>query len=252
MYNIFMDIKKSKYFGYTVFALIALLALFLATKIKTEIKGYNRQFPAPSISVSGEGSVFIKPDIALISVGVTKNNVDFVVAQKDATEVINKTINFLKSKGVEEKDIKTTSYNIYPQYDYIRGEQKFRGYEVSQNLELKIRNLDSVGEILSGVASSGANMVGSLRFEVDDMKKSKEEARKEAIKEAKEKAKTLSKQLGVRLKKITSYYESDGGFSGPIYYDAAFGGKGGDFPAPVSVPTGENEIKIVVTINYEI
>lgn len=247
-----MDLKKSKYFGYAVFVLVMLLALFAAVKTKTELKGYNRNFPAPTISVSGEGKVFIKPDIAKISVGVTKKNVDFVVAQKNATEVINKTINFIKSKGVEEKDIKTTSYNISPQYDYIKGEQKFKDYEVSQNLEIKIRNLDKIGEILSGVTQSGANTVGSLRFEVDDMDKAKEEARAEAISEAKEKAKVLSKHLGVRLKKITSYYESDGGFPGPIYLsDSAFG-KGGDFAPAPSVPAGENEIKITVSITYEI
>lgn len=248
-----MDIiKKSKHFGYAIMTLLILGSLFLVVKIKTELKGYNRNFPANTISVSGEGKVFIKPDIALISVGVTKKNIDFVVAQKDATQVVNKTINFLKSKEIEEKDIKTTSYNIYPQYDYIKGEQKFRGYEVSQNLEIKIHNLDSVGEILSGVTQSGANTVGSLRFEVDDIKKAKEEARNKAIKEARAKAKMLSDQLGVRLKKITSFYESDGGFPGPIYpSDAAFG-KGGDFTPAPSVPTGENEIKINVSITYEI
>lgn len=242
----------NKYFWYSAIAVLIVASLFLLVKIKTDIKGYSRNFPANTISVSGEGKVFIKPDIALISVGVTKKNIDFVKAQKDATDIINKTINFLKSKGVEEKDIKTTNYNIYPQYDYVKGEQRFTGYEVSQNLEIKIRNLDSVGAILSGVTASGANMVGSLRFEVDDMKKAKEEARAEAVLEAKEKAKILSKQLGVRLKKIVSYYESDGGYPGPIYYAESAFGKGGDFAQAPSIPAGENEIKIVVTINYEI
>lgn len=245
-------IKKSKYFGYAIMTLLILGSLFLVVKIKTELKGYNRNFPANSISVSGEGKVFIKPDIALINIGVTKKNIDFVVAQKDATQVVNKTINFLKSKEIEEKDIKTTSYTIYPQYDYIKGEQKFRGYEVSQNLEITIHNLDSVGEILSGVTQSGANTIGSLRFEVDDIKKAKEEARNEAIMEAKAKAKMLSNQLGVRLKKITSYYESDGGFPDPIYLSGTAFGKGGDLTPAPSVPSGENEIKINVSLTYEI
>ncbi|HEY4521821.1 MAG TPA: SIMPL domain-containing protein [Candidatus Paceibacterota bacterium] len=243
----------NKYFWCAAVTTLVIASLFLLVKIKTELKGYGRNFPASTITVSGEGKVFIKPDIAKISVGVTKNNIDFVKAQKEASEIINKTIKFLKLKGVEEKDIKTTSYNIFPQYDYVRGEQKFKGYEVSQNLEIKIRDLDKVGEILSGVAQSGANMVGSLRFEVDDMDKTKEEARKEAINKAKEKAKTLSKQLGIRFKKIVSFYESDGGFPGPVYFSEAAFGKGGDFSVPTpSVPTGENEIKINVSITYEI
>lgn len=247
-----MDLKKSRYFGYTVFVLVVLLALFTAVKTKTELKGYNRNFPANTVSVSGEGKVFIKPDVTKINVGVVKTNKDFVVAQREATEIINKTINFLKSNEIEEKDIKTTNYKIITQYDYIKGKQEFRGYEVSQNLEIKIRKLDAVGNILSSVTQSGVNMIGSLRFEVDDIEKAKEEARTEAIAEAKTKAKTLSKQLGVRLKKIVSFYESDGGFPGPIYSLEAFG-KGGDFSAPApSVPAGENEVKVNVSITYEI
>ena len=245
-------IKKSKYLGYGVIVLVVLGSLFLAVKIKNELKGYNRNFPASTITISGEGKVFVKPDIAKISVGVTKTNTDFVVAQKEAVEVINKTMNFLKSKEIEEKDIRTISYNIHPQYDYIKGEQEFKGYEVSQNFEIKIRDLDKVGDVLSGVTSSGANTIGSLRFEVDDMEKAKAEAREKAIGEAKEKAKTLSRQLGVRLKKITSYYESDGGFPGPVYLSEAAFGKGGDLAPVPSVPAGENEIRAIVSITYEI
>ncbi len=248
-----LDIKKSKYFGYTVFALIALLTLFVAVKIKTEVKGYNRQFPAPTITVSGEGSVFVRPDIATISVGVTKVHKDAGEAQAQATEVMNKVAEFLEKKDVEKKDIKTTIYDISPNYEYLPNRApRITEYRVHHVFQVKIRDLAKVGEILSGVGAVGANDIGSLSFTVDDPEVSKKEAREEAIKETKEKAKILSKQLGVRLKKIISYYESDG-FPGPIFYEtASFGGKGGDYPAPVPVPTGENEIKINVSITYEI
>ena len=247
-----MDIKKSKYFGYTVFALIALLTLFLAVKIKTEIKGYNRQFPAPTIMVSGEGSVFVRPDIATVSVGVTKINKEAGEAQKQATMVMNKVAEFLEDKGIQEKDIKTTTYDISPNYEYLPNRvPRITEYRVHHVFQVKIRDLTKVGEVLSGVGVAGANDIGSLAFTVDDQDVSKKEARAEAIKEAKEKAKVLSKQLGVRLKEITSYYESEG-FPGPIFYESSAFGKGGDFPAPVPVPTGENEIKVNVSITYEI
>src|SRR3989344_1251537 len=252
-YNIIMDIKKSKYFGYTVFALIALLALFLAVKIKTEFGGYNRQFPPSTIMVSGEGSVFVRPDIATISVGVTKTNKDAGIAQKEASVVMDKVSKFLEDQGIEEKDIKTTIYDISPNYEYLPNRSpKITEYRVHHVFQVKIRDLTKVGQVLSGVGVAGANDVGSLSFTVDDQDLSKKEAREKAIKSAKEKAKILSKQLGVRLNKITSYYESEG-FNGPVYYDSAFAGKGGDFsPAPISVPTGENEIKVNVSISYEI
>lgn len=249
-----IDIKKSKYFGYAVFALIAFLALFVAVKIKTELKGYNRQFPAPTITVSGEGSVFVRPDIATVSVGVTKTNKDAGEAQKEAAVVMNKISEFLEDSGIEEKDIKTTIYDISPNYEYLPNRPpRVTEYRVHHVFQVKIRNLTKVGEILSGAGIAGANDIGSLSFTVDDTEISKKEARAEAIKEAKEKAKILSKQLGVRLKKITSYYESEG-YPGPIYYEASAFGKGGDFsaPAPAPVPTGENEIKVSVSLTYEI
>lgn len=245
-----MDIKKSKYFGCALFVLVILLAVFMAIKAKTELKGYNRQFPPSAITVSGEGSVFVRPDIAIVTIGAFRDDKDFVIALREVTNTMNAIISFLKESGIGEKDQKTIVYSIAPRYDT---REKLLGYGVEHILEIKIRDLNKVGAILSGSASRAANRIGSLRFTVEHPEKAKEEAREKAISEAKEKAKILSKQLGVRLKKITSYYESEGGFPGPIYYESAgIGGKGGDFPVPVPIPSGENELKVNVSITYEI
>ena len=158
---------------------------------------------------------------------------------------------FLKENKVDDNDIKTTSYSISPRYDYKEGEQKLRGYEVHQNLEVKIRDLEKVGSILSGSAVRGANQVGSLTFSVDDPKKAKEKARDMAVKDAREKSIRLSKSLGVNLKKIVSYSESGGEGPIPIFSKAEFG-LGGDFPTPAPTPSGENEIRVLVYLTYEI
>ncbi len=99
--------------------------------------------PTNTISVSGKGEVFVKPDIAKISVSVEKEAVSVTEAQNQATEAINKITFFLKESSVEDKDIKTTNYNIYPRYDWIeKAGRVFRGYVVSQTLEIKIRKID--------------------------------------------------------------------------------------------------------------
>lgn len=232
--------------------LLVILSVFFIVKIKNEYYAYNRTVPAPTITVSGEGKILVKPDVAAINVGVVKQSMDVGTAQKAAAEVINKLNDFLGKNGVEEKDIKTTSYNISPRYDYKEGTQIFRGYEVHQNLEVKIRDLSKVGTILSGSAALGANQVGSLQFTIDDPKKAKAEARELAIREAREKAVILSKDLGVRLKKLYGYSESGDFYPPmPIYGKAEYLGVGGDTIAP-SVPAGENEIKIIVNLTYEI
>src|SRR3989344_3232615 len=170
---------------------LIVISVFYIVKTKNELRGYNRVQPATTISVSGEGKEFVKPDIATISVGVVKQNVDLLKAQKEAADVIDRTIAVLREKGVADKDQKTTSFNIYPQYDYRDGVQKFRAYEVRQTLEVKIRDLSKVGEVLGGVAGAGANEIGSLGFTVDNPKAAQEKARAAAISEAKEKAQTL-------------------------------------------------------------
>src|SRR3989344_6020349 len=223
----------------------------MAGKINGEWRGYGRALVRRPSMGSGEGKVLVKPDIAVVNIGVIKEDADLGKVQQNTAEIMGQLAKFLKENKVDEKDIKTTSYSISPRYDYKEGEQKLRGYEVFQNLEVKIRELGKVGAILSGAAARGANQVGSLTFSVDDPKKAKEEARAMAIKEAKEKADNLSKNLGVSLKKIVSYSES-GGDMPPIYAQADFGfGKGG-VSAPVPTPSGENEIRVSVNLTYEI
>lgn len=254
-----MDINESKYLYirpprevvWAVVVFLAVLILFFGARLVGEIKGYNRPIPAATITVSGEGKVLVKPDVAVINVGVLKQNTDLVSAQRSAAVVMAAVTDMLKRESVAEKDIKTTAYSISPRYDYKDGVQVFRGYEVHQNLEVKIRDLAKVGVILSKSAELGANQVGSIQFAVDDPKAAKDEARALAIAEAKEKAAKLARDLDVRLKKIVGYSESGADFPPPIYAKAAFESA---FGGPVAPPTpeGENEIRVIVNVAYEI
>lgn len=246
----YLHIRPPKQALWALVAFLTITSLFMLAKLKNEMRGYNRTTAPTTLSVSGEGKELVKPDIGIVSIGVVKNNLDLVKAQQSAAELINRVVHVLGQQGVAEKDQRTTSFNIYPQYDYRDGAQKFRGYEVRQTIEVKIRDLSKVGVILSGVTAAGANEVSSLTFTVDDPKAAEDKARAAAIAEAKTKAKKLAKDLGVRLKRIVSYNESNGGYPPPIFYAKAEFGMGGS-SAP-AVPTGENEIRKNVTITYEI
>jgi uncharacterized protein YggE len=107
-----------------------------------------------TITVSGEGEVFAVPDLATFSVSVTEDAKEVEDAQKVATKKINDIIDFLKKQGIEEKDIKTTGYNVYPKYEWVeivcikapcsRGKQEMTGFEISQTVSVKVR--DTVSE----------------------------------------------------------------------------------------------------------
>lgn len=248
-------------------ALALFLAFFLAVKIAKDIKSYNyigRDISSTNtISVSGKGEIVAKADIASLTFSVIEESPNVSDAQNRAARKINDIIKFLKSGGVEEKDIKTVSYNIYPRYNYIKlsGKAIFPlvkdnrvliGYEVNQSIEVKVRKIDSAGSILSGIGNLGANNVSGLNFSVDEEYKLKKEARDLAIEDAKENAKALAKSLGVKLVRIINFSES-GHF--PIYMekfsaDAGSLGMGGG-PIP-EIPSGENQITSQVNIVYEI
>lgn len=235
--------------------LVIVLAIFLAIQAYNgfqEGKYIGKDIvPSNTITVSATGEAFAKPDIAQISVSVVEEAQTVLEAQKNHTESINKVVAYLKNSGIEDKDIRTSAYNIYPQYDYIENKGRvFRGYEVSQTLDVKIRNLDKVGQILGGVTEIGANQIGGINFVIDDEDAVRREARKQAIEKAKEKANQIAKDLGISFGRLVSFYESSGDF--PIYRSYAEGMGGGE-PAPApEIPSGENKVTVTVNLTYEI
>lgn len=206
-----------------------------------------------TISISGEGKVTGIPDIATIEVGLTTEKKDVASAQKENTLKMNRLISNLKNLGVEDKDIQTSYYNIYPQYDWPDGKQVLRGYQVNQSVSVKIRNLDKIGDILAAAGEGGANQVSGLSFNIDDPEKLRQEARIKALENAKEKADALAKVAGVKLGKIVSFSEYSA-VPTPMYKSMealGMGGGTGDMPAP-SVEKGSMDIVVNVTVSYEI
>lgn len=206
-----------------------------------------------SITVSDSGEVYAKPDIGLVSLSVVTEAKTVAQAMTENTSKMNNVIGFIKEQGVEQKDLKTTNFNISPRYEYAHeiGKRTLVGYEVSQSLQVKIRDLSKIGAIIEGATGLGANEVGGLRFAIDNEDAIKAQAREEAIKKAKAKAETLAKQLGVNLVRIISFSES--GTTPQLIYDETMSaiGKGGVAVAP-DIQTGENKTSVTVSITYEI
>ena len=160
-----------------------------------------------TITISGEGKVTAIPDIAQISLGLRTESKQVDTAQRENTEKMNNIISTLGKLGVGKEDIKTSNYNISPRYDYNRdtGKQTLRGYEVSQSVTVKIRDLESVGAVIESSASLGANQVGGLSFTIDEPEELRQEARIKALENATAKAKTLAKVAGVKIGKFFSH-----------------------------------------------
>lgn len=250
-----------------ILAVLVLLGLFLAAKTIAEVWELryigSGVIPSNVITVSGEGEAVAVPDTAEFTFSVVERKASVAAAQEAAAEKINAIIPYLKEAGVEEKDIKTAGYNVYPQYEWQQGlctpggicppgRQVLLGYEVRQTVTVVVRATEQAGELLSGVGERGAVEVSGLSFSVDKDEDLRNQARAEAIAKAKAEADALADQLGVRLVRIVSFNEFNGGYP-PISYGYGRGGdmvqEGKAFP---QLPPGENKILSNVTITYEI
>lgn len=222
--------------------------------------------PAPaSIAVTGEGEVFAVPDIGQFSFSVLAEENDAAKAQESSGTKINNILGYLSEQGIDDKDIKTTNYNLSPKYKWVPrtdcgevslyrncGNERVQdGFQVTQTVSVKVRDTGTAGAVIAGVGERGATNISSLDFTIDDADLLRADARKEAIADAQEKAKILAKQLGVNIIRLASYREG-GSYYQPRYenkvmaYDLAeadgFGG--------AEMPVGEESMKVQVNVVY--
>src|SRR3989344_7573784 len=185
---------------------LVILALFLLVEIN---QVSNTATTTNTVSFSGEGKITAKPDIAIISASILTQAIDSKSAQDSNSTKSNAVDSFLKKQGITEKDIKTSGYNITPQYKYppYGGQATITGYQVSQSYEIKVRDLTKISTILSGLVTAGANQVNNLGLQIENPDALKSQARQLAIDDAKKKSNELEKQVGVRLVQILNFVE---------------------------------------------
>ncbi len=125
------------------------LAAWLGLKARNESKQYDYigvPIERNVITVSGEGKVVGIPDVAIVELGTTVERKTVAEAQQENTRIMNQLHAKLAESGIDKKDVQTTAYNVYPNYDWVDGRQRLRSYTVSQNVRVKIRKLDIVGD----------------------------------------------------------------------------------------------------------
>ena len=238
-------------------AFLVVVSIFFLVDIKQMA---NTATTTNTVSFSGEGKISAKPDVAVTNLSIVTEAPTSKAAQDANSIKSKKVVDYLKSQNIADKDIKTMGYNIYPQYDYTPclrssvpcdSSTKIKNYQVAQSIEVKIRNLDDASKIIDGVVTAGANEVNQLSFTIDNPEALKEQARAMAIVDAKTKASNLKKQLGISLGRIINFTEGTTGYPMPYAYEKAMSSDIGMGGGP-SLPSGENEITVNVSITYQI
>ena len=242
--------------GLSLVVLVLTGSIFLINKSKNATREYGYIGRTPdtikTMYFSGEGKVNAKPDIAIVSMGVMVQKVKVSDAQNESSRIMNSFIERLKGMDIEAKDIKTENYNIYPQYDWTSGKQVFKGYQVTQNIEVKIRDLDNISDVLGLAGELGLNQVGNLTFDIDNKEELLKEAKIDAIAKAKANAQETANLLGVTLGRIISFDEYkntpinvyNGGYTAMKSMSVA--------DESVNVEAGSAELTVNINIGYEI
>jgi uncharacterized protein YggE len=203
-----------------------------------------------TIDVTGIGKVKIEPNIAHVNIGVRSRSPEVMEAFNENSEIAENIIQTLMDMGIEQKDIQTRNFNIFQQQDQPRGEEEPTiSYIVENTVAVTVRDLDSLGEVLSVIVSEGANTIHGITFDIEDREAAIEEARQMAIEDAKSQAEAIADTASVNLGDIRSINISqDGGAIPRVEYaeEAAMGA--GEVP----ISSGTMTIQVRASLSYDI
>lgn len=242
---------------------------FLLTVISWSYLNYRQALqlinPERSITLSGEGKIYAKPDIAVINFSVITQGKEAKKVQEENNLKMSKVISLIKEKGINEKDLRTILYQLEPQYDYTwcldekdkisayrTCPPKIDGYLMRQNVEITIRDFQKIDEIMNILIKESVEEVSNVIFKIEDPENYKNLARIEALNKIQERAKLLSSKTGIKLGRILEITET------PTFYplirkDLSMTPEStSQASIPVSIEAGEEEIQVVLTVKYEI
>jgi uncharacterized protein len=229
---------------------ILVLAVFTTVAATAQTSDLSGARP-PSITVAGTGESHGKPDFAQIQVGVVTEAPTAAEALRKNNEAMSQLIVMIRKRGVEDKDLQTVQFNVSPRYKYDKTQQdppKITGYQVTNEVHVKIRNLLALGAFLDETVSLGANQVRGISFGVTEPAQYMDEARRKAIADAQHRARVYAEAAGLKLGKPIRIKEQTGGRPGPYpvaRMDAAMA-------SAVTVAPGEQTFSVTVTVSYAI
>ncbi|MBI5287649.1 MAG: SIMPL domain-containing protein [Chloroflexi bacterium] len=230
------------------------LSLVAATCGSTKTTIQNTESQTHGISVSGQGKIAGKPDLANISLGVSALAPTVAEARTQAATSLGAMIDSMKANGVDEKDIQTSSLSIYPEYNYMNdGRQELRGFRVQNTVNAKIRDIDKTGEIVDEAVDAGGNdtTINGISFSIENPDELKKQAREEAVADARARAETLASAAGVSLGDAINISESS--YAPPVFYEGRAAADAAGAPAPETpIEAGELDVTVDVSITFAI
>lgn len=239
--------------GWQGLTLLIVLSLLLSACSANPVALSGTSDSPDLITVTGVGYARGEPDKATLSIGVNYADEDVSSAVDQANGTIDEITNILISMGLDAADIQTTNFSIWgeEQWDPETGQRRpDRLYRVDSTVQITIRQVDLIGEILQRVIAAGANNIYGLTFGIADTSPLADQARSAALADAKQKAEDIADEVGVELGQVVSVADTSGGPIMPSFEYAGMGLGGGGGEPPIS--EGSMLVTVTVQMGYEI
>ncbi|WP_244480335.1 SIMPL domain-containing protein [Rhizobium sp. Root1220] len=208
------------------------------------------------ISVAGEGQASVAPDMAVLNLSVVKQAKTAREALDDNNKSMNEVLAALKKAGIAERDLQTSGFSVQPQYSYPQNndgqpqQPQLIGYQVSNSLSVRVRDLSKLGAIIDQSVTLGVNQGGDIQFTNDKPEGAMEDARKSAVANAIKKAKTLAEAAEVKLGRVIEISETSPRPQPVPVYRAAMMKEAAD--AAVPIQGGETSYNVTVNVTFAI
>ncbi|TXH63746.1 MAG: SIMPL domain-containing protein [Thermomonas sp.] len=238
-----------------------ILALALATSLSGTPMTANAQSVAEPgtaspqgtlLSVSAEASAHRVPDVATLSTGVVTQAADANAAMRTNAQQMDKVMAAIRAAGIAERDVQTSGINLNPQYKYVENAPpSIVGYQASNTVNVKVRDLSKLGKVLDAFVEQGANQINGPSFEVDKPDEAYDEARVAAIRKAQARAQTYADALGLKVRRIISIGEGGASFPRPMPMLRAMAADAG-FAKETAISPGESTLSVNIEVVFEL
>ncbi len=200
-----------------LFALPLALGAAVSAHAQTAAPAVGIAADATLLNVSAQAEASRVPDVATLSAGVVTQAADGNAAMRQNAEQMARVVAAIRKAGIAERDVQTSGINLNPQYRYAENEApRITGYQASNTVNVKVRDIARLGQVLNALAAQGANQINGPSFQIDDPEPVQDEARVAALKKAQARAETYARSLGLRVRRIVSISEGGGGGFHPV------------------------------------
>lgn len=209
--------------------------------------------PGTLLSVSASAEASRTPDVATISTGVVTQAADANGAMRDNASQMDKVMAALRGAGIAARDIQTSGINLNPQYKYAENMPPvIVGYQASNTVNVKVRELAKLGKVLDALVAQGANQINGPSFGIDKPEAAFEEARVAAVKKAQAQAQTYARTLGLQVKRIISISEGGASLPRPVPVMRMMAAADAGYAKETSVAPGESAVSVSVEMVFEL